>query len=59
MKNCVFYVQIQSIYHMKERIEHAIEIVSTETLEKVWNNINSRFNHIIRVNGSSTEQHNK
>ena len=58
VKNYVFSVEIQSLSHMKERIKQAIEAVSTETLEKVWKNINSRINHIIRVNGGHIEQDN-
>lgn len=58
VKNYVFSVEIQSLSHMKERIKQAIEAVSTETLEKVWKNINSRINHIIRVEGGHIEQDN-
>lgn len=42
---------------MKESIEQAIELESTKTLEKVWENKNSRNNHIRRVDGGHTEQH--
>lgn len=53
-----FSVQIQSPSQTIERTEEAITGASTETLEKVWENINFRIDHIIRVNGGLVEQHN-
>lgn len=43
---------------MKQINKFAIESVSTASLEKGWNKINSRINHIVRVNGKKIEQNN-
>lgn len=54
VKHFVFSVQIQTISNLKERKEQviaAVRTVSTESLEKVWKNKNSRIIHIITVNG--------
>lgn len=58
VKDFVFSEEITSLSHMKERINQAIEGISTETLEKVWKNMNSRINHLVRVNGGHIEQYN-
>lgn len=39
-------------------IEQAIKAVSTNLTEKEGNNINSKIDHTIRVNGGHIEQHN-
>lgn len=57
VKDFVFSEEITSLSHMKERINQAIAGISTETLEKVWKNMNSRINHVVRVNGGHIEQH--
>lgn len=35
----MFSVQVESISHIKERIEEAMEAVSTKILEKAWQSI--------------------
>lgn len=50
VKSYFFSVQIKSLLHMKKRDEQAITAVSTEILEMVLKNINSRTSHIIREN---------
>lgn len=39
---------------MKERIEQAIAVVGTKTLERMWKIIKFRINPIIRVNNRTS-----
>lgn len=40
---------------MAEKTKQAIESESIETFEKVWNHLNSKINHIVRVNKGHIE----
>lgn len=57
VKDFVFSVKIKSLSHMKESINRAIEVVSVETGEKPWENVNSRNKHFLMVIGGYIEEY--
>lgn len=56
VKDSAFCKEITSLTHVEERINQAIAGITTETLAKVWKNLNPRINHVEKVNNGHIEQ---
>lgn len=57
LEYCNLYsVEITFQSHEEERIKQVVEGIRTQTLEKMWKNMNSKINHSVRINGGYIEQ---
>ena len=58
VKDKVYSERIESLDHLKTRIQHAISSIDTATLSNVWKNIHTRINCVTRQEGKHIEQMN-
>ena len=56
MKDKVYSERIESLEHLKKRIQHAIISIGTATLSNVLRNINTRINYVVHQEVKHIEQ---
>ena len=56
MKDKVYSERIESLEHLKTKIQLEISSIDTATLSNVWENVNTRINYVVRQEGKQIEQ---
>ena len=56
VKDKVYAVRIHSLQHLRTRITRAIRSIDTATLSRVWKNVETRMDCVVRQQGKHIEQ---